>query len=135
MKLLGTTEAWEYRRIRIISWIILASFILHSCSLLFQWFPELYCIYSRILKVFPAHNDLLKVTNRNTKKRYEICSKFTLKTTKRVSSVLTLNVFHTFSIVSIVDFAKVLVCQVEIDWRIGTTLIKYHHQVLGVFRL
>ena len=41
---------------------------------------------------------LLKVNNRNTRTRYEICSKLTIKTPERrhlVSLLITLNIFHT----------------------------------------
>ena len=48
----------------------------------------------------PARIYLLKVNNRNTKTRCEICSKLTIKTVERhqwllVSFLLTLNIFHT----------------------------------------
>ena len=36
-----------------------------------------------LLSSFPANTYLLKVNNRNTRKRYEICSELTIKTTKQ----------------------------------------------------
>ena len=45
-------------------------------------------------RVNPASIYLLKVNNRNIRKRCEICSKLTIK--RLVSSLLTLNIFHTF---------------------------------------
>ena len=46
----------------------------------------------------PVNIYLLKVNDRNTRKKCEICSKLTIKTPKR---------FTNFSSVSIVDFEKV----------------------------
>ena len=45
---------------------------------------------------YPAGTYLLKVNNRNTRVRCEICSKLTIKTpeTQLVSLLLTLNIFH-----------------------------------------
>ena len=63
---------------------------------------------------------LFKVNNRNTRKRFEICLKLTIKTPERrqwLRSVVfycelwTYNIFHTFSRVSIVDFE-----QVNLSW-------------------
>ena len=56
---------------------------------------------------YPSQHYLFKVNYRNTRKRYEICSKLTIKTPKRR---LTLNTFHTFSSVSIFDLDLVNVC-------------------------
>ena len=44
----------------------------------------------------PAGIYLLKVNNRNTRTRCEICSKLTIKIPVLVSLLLTLNKFHTF---------------------------------------
>ena len=58
----------------------------------------------------PANIYLFKVNDRNTRKRWEICSKLTIKTPERRHDVVlvfllsTLNIFHTFSNVYIVDF-------------------------------
>ena len=41
---------------------------------------------------FPAGNYLLKSKNKNTRTKYEICSKLTIKTP---SLLLTLNIFYT----------------------------------------
>ena len=52
--------------------------------------------------VYPAGNYLFKVNNRNTRTRFEICSKSTIKTLEQrqwlvlVSLLLTLNIFRTF---------------------------------------
>ena len=48
-------------------------------------------------KVIPANIYLFEVNNRNTRKRCEICSKLTI----------TLNIFDTFSSISILDFEQV----------------------------
>ena len=59
----------------------------------------------------PANNYLFKVRNRNTRKRYKIHSKLTLKTPERSHRrrsnvlVLSLNIFH----ISVVDFEQVFV--------------------------
>ena len=53
---------------------------------------------------------MFKVNNRNTKKRCEICSKLTIKNTRTMFSGIllsTLNIFHIFFSVSIVDFDQV----------------------------
>ena len=50
----------------------------------------------------PANNHLIKVNNKNTRRRYEICSKLTIKNQNDVNDValvfllLTVNIFHTF---------------------------------------
>ena len=77
------------------------------CFLKFSWFSY-----------YPAGIYLLKVYNRNTKTRCEICSNLTVKTPERrqndvigvvlVSFLLTLNIFQTLSSVSIVDFEHVI---------------------------
>ena len=62
------------------------------------------------MKRYPAGNYKFKVNNRNTRTRCEMCSKLTIKKPERangivlVSLLLTLNIFHTFSSVSIVNF-------------------------------
>ena len=64
-------------------------------------------------RCFPAKIYLLKDSNKNTRKRCEICSKLTVKTLEQLIDVilvfllLTLNIFHTFFYVSIVDFEQV----------------------------
>ena len=56
----------------------------------------------------------VQIIIRNTRKRLEIYSEFTVKTTENVIdfvlvfSLLTLNIFHTFFSVSIVNFEQVL---------------------------
>ena len=58
---------------------------------------------------FPVGIYLFKFNNRNTRTRCEVCSKLTIRTLERrlVSLLLILNVFSTFSIVSIVNFEQV----------------------------
>ena len=49
-----------------------------------------------IQQINPANIYLFKANNRNTRKRCEICSKLTIKTSEQlVFLLLTLNVFHT----------------------------------------
>ena len=57
---------------------------------------------------------LLKVNNRNTRKRCGICLKLTIKTSDvvLVFLLLNLNIFHTISNISIVDSE-----QVNVDWE------------------
>ena len=74
------------------------------------------------ISIFQKHNEyptntyLLKFNNRNTRKRYEICSKSIIKTTEDVTDVfllfllLTLTYFTPFPSVSIVDSEQVNVC-------------------------
>ena len=61
----------------------------------------------------PAGNYMFKVNNRNTRARCEICSK------------LTMNIFHTFSSVSIVNFEHV---NVGWDWWLNVNIL---HVVVG----
>ena len=68
----------------------------------------------------PTNIYLFKVNNRNTIKRCEICSKLTIKTPERldvalVFLLLTLNIFHTLSTVSIVYLEEVNVSWVPIS--------------------
>ena len=83
----------------------------------FHWYSKKNLIFQQRftsptvkLQQNPANIYLLKVSNRETGKRCEICSKLTMKTPERchdvilVFLVLTLNIFHTFFSVSIVDF-------------------------------
>ena len=42
----------------------------------------------------PANTDLIKVNNRNSKKKCEICSKFTIKTVERHYGVFIVNFEH-----------------------------------------
>ena len=90
----------------------------HSNTSVFLWIlkflriPVLKIIWERLLLVlcqpcqsiftlqnkFPAGIYMLKVNNRNTRTRCEICSELTIKTpgVVLVSLLLTLNIFHTF---------------------------------------
>ena len=78
------------------------------------------------IKLFPANLYLFKVKNKNTRKRCEICLKLTIKHQNDVIDVnlafllLTLNIFPTFSSVSIVDFE-----QVNVNWDRGK---RFHSQ-------
>ena len=58
--------------------------------------PKLSMINFYVLKMArPAGNYMLKVNNRNTRTRCEICSKLIIKTPeRRLSLLLTLNIFH-----------------------------------------
>ena len=56
----------------------------------------------------PAGTYLLKVNKRNTRTRYEICSKLTIRIPERRHLLLTLNIFHPCSSVSIVNFEHVI---------------------------
>ena len=66
----------------------------------------------------PANKYMLKVHNKNTRKRCEICSKFTIKTPERLhwlrSGVFIVNFerISIFSSVPIVNFEQVIVCWV-----------------------
>ena len=70
-------------------------------------------------KTYPVNIYLLKVSNRNTRKRCEIWSKLTIKTPERrhsrrsgVSFVNFEHIFTSFSSVSIVDFEQVNVSRI-----------------------
>ena len=72
-----------------------------------------------VMSTFQASKYMFKINNRNTRARYEICSKLTIKTSERgfwpCSGVLllALNVFHTFlCAVSMVVFEQVNICRV-----------------------
>ena len=92
-------------------------------NLIFSWNES---IEMRFLNyIFPTNIYLFKASNKNTSKRCEIYSKFTIKTPERRQScrsydvnyvvlvllLLTLNIFHTFSTVFTVDFE-----QVNVTW-------------------
>ena len=72
------------------------------------WHASNYC---------PASKYMLRFSNRNTRNRFEICSKLTIKHQNDVNDIvlvfllLTLNIFHFFFSVSIVDFE-----QVNVSW-------------------
>ena len=57
------------------------------------------------LRSDPANIYLFNINKRNTRERCEICSKLTTKTL--VFLLLTLNIFYTFSSVSVVNFEEV----------------------------
>ena len=70
---------------------------------------------------------LFKVNNRNTRKRHEISSKLTIRKPEQrqwrllIFLLLTLNIFTTFSSVSIIDFE-----QVNVSWIITNFIIKVY---------
>ena len=72
------------------------------------WHASNYC---------PASKYMLRFSNRNTRNRFEICSKLTIKHQNDVNDIvlvfllLTLNTFRFFLSVSIVDFE-----QVNVSW-------------------
>ena len=68
--------------------------------------------------MFPENIYLFKVSNRNVRKIYEICSRLSIKTPelrqwRLVSLLLTLNVFLTFSFVCTVDCEQLNVCWIH----------------------
>ena len=89
---------------------------IQAFEILFNFFSAILELGMRVLKLYtifvwkiethtnhehkynnPVSNYMFKVKNRNTRKRYEICSKLTIKTPGvfLVSLLLTLNIFHT----------------------------------------
>ena len=72
------------------------------------------------MRIGPAKNSMFKVNNMNTKKLNQICSKSIIKMPERrhdvvlAFSLLTLNIFQTFTNVLNVDFEQVFVCWVGI---------------------
>ena len=79
-------------------------------------------IYTR--KNSPRNIYLLIVNSSNTRKRWEICSKLTIKTMERRSTVFIGNYFTPFSSVSFVDFKQVSVCLVP-PYQFKTPEITY----------
>ena len=75
-------------------------------------------IYFQCFQELPANIYLFKINNRNTRKRCEICSKLTIKSPER-RHWLTLNIFHTFFCVSVVNFE-----QVNVSWHRNVILRK-----------
>ena len=74
-----------------------------------------YCKKSKTYIIFgstPANIYLFKVKNRNTRKRSEICSKLTIKSTERRQRRRFYCYFTPFSSVSIIDFE-----QVNVSWE------------------
>ena len=85
--------------------------------------------YRQISSV-PAGNYLLKFLIRNTRTRYEICSKLTIKTPERrgvvlVYLLLILNIFHTLFYFSVISFEHLIACwdQTEIFCGKGYRLL------------
>ena len=83
----------------------------------YEWIYIIQKAFDAVSYDIPVDNYMLKASNRNTKTRCEICSKLTIKTPERhqndaigivlVSLLLTLNIFHISSSVSIVNFEQV----------------------------
>ena len=75
--------------------------IRYNCSIFPVWTSVMPFNHTFLLFHNPVSICMFKVNNRNTKPRFEICSKLTIKTPERrqwdrsVSLLLTLNIFHT----------------------------------------
>ena len=73
----------------------------------------------------PAGNYLLKVNNRNTRTRCEICSKLTIKTPERRHwQMISFNVKSLFTNVSLNDTMDILLRNIYLDKEINTNLTK-----------
>ena len=73
----------------------------------------------------PAGNYLLKVNNRNTRTRCEICSKLTIKTPERCHwQMISFNVKSLFTNVSLNDTMDILLRNIYLDKEINTNLTK-----------
>ena len=71
----------------------------------------------------PAGNYLLKVNNRNTRTRCEICSKLTIKTPERRHwQMISFNVKSLFTNVSLNDTMDILLRNIYLDKEINTNL-------------
>ena len=87
-----------------------------------NWFQISFCflkkLYKQVLRPYPANIYFFKASNRNTRKRCEICLKLTLKSPERRYwlLLLTLNIFHTFFLV----FFFVNFEQVNFSWVVST---------------
>ena len=71
---------------------------------------------------------LFKVNNRNTRKRCEICSKLTITTLERLSTVFIVNFMHIlrlFSSIYSVDFGQVNICWVPTCQFINVEITYY----------
>ena len=79
----------------------------------------------KVKKLIPSQHYLFKVEKRNTRKRCEICSKLTITYITIIIDVilvflmLTLNIFQTFSGVSIVDFERL-----NVSWGIAALILR-----------
>ena len=88
----------------------------HLCPSFFLFFSFLDSFFFLLSKPWSylANIYLFKIRNRNIRKRSKICSKLTIKTPEwrhDVFLLLTLNIFHTFFSISILDFE-----QVNVSW-------------------
>ena len=72
--------------------------------------PEFTQRFGITLPLNPANISILKVNNRNTSKRCEICLKWTMKTPERYFIINFWADFSRFSSVSIINFVQVNVC-------------------------
>ena len=88
-----------------------ASFFLNLNWFLQSTILKFHRVWSRFLHlkhIYPANSHLFKVTNKNTRKKVWNMLKFNNKNTRTTSFLLlTLNIFHTFSRVSVVDIEQV----------------------------
>ena len=78
--------------------ILMTSQLTKSMKWFLIWKTWTCLIYETKKTFISAGNYMFKVNNRNTRTRYEICSKLTIKIPERrllVSLLLTLNIFHT----------------------------------------
>ena len=64
-------------------------------------------ISGTFVRAFPGNIYLFQVNNRSTRKKCKICSKLIIKTPVLVFLQVTLNIFHFFSSISIVDLERV----------------------------
>ena len=82
---------------------------------------------------FPSNIYLFKIGNRNTRKRCEICSWYDvvdIVDLVLMFLILTLNIFHTFSSISIVDFE-----QVNVSWFKSSKLTHSVSTMLSYFSI
>ena len=97
-------------------WAKMSLPILYQFPIHLHAFKYFSTIFSENPYIDPANIYLVKVNNRNTTERCEMCSKITIKTLDRfndvvlVSLLLTVNIISSFSSVSVVDFEQINVC-------------------------
>ena len=88
--------------------------IANFCIILPQFLSFICPFVGNLWRDYPANNHFFKVKNRNIRKRCEICSKLTIKTPDRHQQwpgvfIAALNIFHTYSSVSIAVFEQAIV--------------------------
>ena len=84
--------------------------------------------YQFFKRIAPGTTDLLKVNNRNTRTRCKICSKLTIKTTRRRSGVLIIN-FEYFSHLFLVFLLITLNMQLPAGSELGMIKSLYQNSV------